>query len=121
MLEEVHLVRGVDCRPAAAWLGHGASAKVSDEVMSHIGGLRKGDPVRVRVGATANHALAVVEVFLEVTLNGDKAFYVICSTYVALGPRQWVKSGSCSCLPIRYVLRKDLIREDGAGVVHSSL
>ena len=114
MLREVHLVKSVRCDLLQAQLGPHAVVKVSTEIMSHVGSLKKGDFALVLVQNTASTSLVRLEVFLEVLLplDPEAKFLFVGFACASVRAKLWGQPAFKITSPLSSIARRQVVRID---------
>ena len=125
MFQEIHLVNPVPCPLFVQQLPPSTAVKASDQIMTQIGGVRKGDYVHIYDPQAGSPVLGRVVACLEVRpmLATESHFLLLCMPHQSLGDKHWAVKEPIVPMSVRSLLRRDCVRIDPLrpGVVQALL
>ena len=109
ILRETHLVDAVPCDCFQQQLGDDTVVTASTTIMSHVGGLKKGQ--YVHAWKVSSIVVLKIELFLEVRRRFDPGshFLLLAEAHVSRGAKTWASSQQVVCTPVDRIVRRDVV------------
>ena len=109
ILQEVRLVKPVECAVVAARVRQGTRANASNEIMCQIGHVAKGNYVHVNRGGQSCLAAAIAFLEVQQPLQDKPSYHMMCYMHTRLGSKRWSKQPRAIGTTVSAIIRKDVV------------